>query len=120
MMNELRKYKLKRLVGPEARVHCVLHVLNLVAKVRINILSMVQFELQLIIINLRPLHSRSAQSANSCLMRKRRAQAQGSSDVDEDDDDDEDNAAPCLIQDVSDRGKLVEAVLTFFSRTTTM
>ncbi|KAF8596437.1 hypothetical protein BDV93DRAFT_423193, partial [Ceratobasidium sp. AG-I] len=31
MMNELGKYGMKRLTGKKARVHCVLHVLNLVA-----------------------------------------------------------------------------------------
>ncbi|KAF8595273.1 hypothetical protein BDV93DRAFT_457158 [Ceratobasidium sp. AG-I] len=33
MMKELATYGLKRLTGPKARVHCVLHVLNLVAQV---------------------------------------------------------------------------------------
>jgi hypothetical protein len=42
MMKELRSYKLKRLGGPEARVHCVLHVLNLVSSVRIFILLLTQ------------------------------------------------------------------------------
>jgi hypothetical protein len=50
MMNELKKYNLKRLVGPKARVHCVLHVLNLVAKVCIYILTSAQ-ELELSFLN---------------------------------------------------------------------
>lgn len=35
MMNELAAYDLKRLKGPESRVHCVLHVINLAAKVSV-------------------------------------------------------------------------------------
>jgi hypothetical protein len=33
MMNELETYDLKQLKGVASRVHCVLHVVNLVAKV---------------------------------------------------------------------------------------
>ncbi|KAF8595080.1 hypothetical protein BDV93DRAFT_457694, partial [Ceratobasidium sp. AG-I] len=36
MMKELGKYDLKRLKGPESRVHCVLHVINLAAKVSVS------------------------------------------------------------------------------------
>jgi hypothetical protein len=34
MMNRFASYDLKRLTGPDCRVHCMLHVLNLAAKVR--------------------------------------------------------------------------------------
>ncbi|EUC55039.1 hAT family dimerization protein [Rhizoctonia solani AG-3 Rhs1AP] len=32
MMNRFKKFKMKRLIGPEARVHCLPHVLNLASK----------------------------------------------------------------------------------------
>lgn len=38
MMKELGTYGMKRLNGTKARVHCVLHVLNLVAQVLIYLL----------------------------------------------------------------------------------
>jgi hypothetical protein len=33
-MTQLQRFHLARLEGPKSRVHCVLHVYNLVAKVR--------------------------------------------------------------------------------------
>lgn len=36
MMKQLEKSKLKRLSGPLARVHCTLHIMNLVATVSVG------------------------------------------------------------------------------------
>jgi hypothetical protein len=35
MMRQFKKFKMKRLTGPEVRAHCLPHVLNLASKVHI-------------------------------------------------------------------------------------